>query len=199
MKKQAPAKYDVHPLISERWSPRAYSNKEIPADALRRLFEAARWAPSSSNDQEWRFIIGFRGDETYQKLFDTLVEFNQLWAGEAPVLVLVCGETISNKTGKPSPIFSYDVGQAVAMLSIQATHEGLFVHQMGGYDKTKAREMFDLPENIEPLVVMSIGYAGDATRLHPNLQPMEKAERSRNNFDTFVFEKKYGEPSGLFE
>ena len=199
MKKQAPVKYDIHPLIAGRWSPRAYSNKEIPVDVLQRLFEAARWAPSSSNDQEWRFIIGFKGDETYQKLFDTLVEFNQLWAGEAPVLVLVCGETISNKTGKPSPIFSYDVGAAVAMLSIQATHEGLFVHQMGGYSKTKTREFFSLPADIEPLTVISIGYAGQASELHPNLQPMEKAERVRNNFDTFVFSKKYGEPSGLFE
>ena len=199
MKKQAPVIYPIHPLIADRWSPRAYSDTAIPADTVKRLFEAARWAPSSSNDQEWRFIIGFKGDETYQKIYDTLVEFNQLWAGEAPVLVLVCGETISRKTGKYSAVYAYDVGQAVAMLSVQATHEGLFVHQMGGYDKTRAREFFDIPDHVEPIVALSIGYPGDADRLHPNLQPMEKSERVRNNFDTFVFTKKFGQPSGLFD
>lgn len=198
MKKTAPAKYAIHSLLAERWSPRAYSSKEIPVEKIQRLFEAARWAPSSSNDQEWRFIIGFKGDDTHQKIFDTLVEFNQLWAGEAHMLVLVCGQSISKKTGKPSQVFSYDVGQAVAMLSIQATHEGLFVHQMGGYDKSKAKELFELPESVEPLVVMSIGFSGEAKELHPNLQPMEKAERVRNNFDTFVFTNKFGEPASLF-
>jgi nitroreductase len=199
MKKTAPVKYNIHPLLAERWSPRAYSSKEIPVEAIQRLFEAARWAPSSSNDQEWRFIIGFKGDETHKKIFDTLVEFNQLWAGDAHMLVLVCGETISKKTGKNSPIFSYDVGQAVAMLSVQATHEGLYVHQMGGFDKSRAKEMFELPGHVEPLTVISIGYPGNAENLHPNLQPMEKAERVRNNFNTFVFANKFGEPSGLFD
>jgi nitroreductase len=198
MKKTAPAKYDIHPLLAERWSPRAYSSKEIPAKAIQRLFEAARWAPSSSNDQEWRFIIGFKGDEAHKKLFDTLVEFNRLWAGEAYMLMLVCGETISKKTGKYSPIYAYDVGQAVAMLSIQATHEGLYAHQMGGFDKSRAKEIFELPEHVEPLTVISIGYSGNAEDLHPNLKPMEKAERVRNNFNTFVFTNKFGEPSTLF-
>lgn len=198
MKKPAPVKYQIHPLLADRWSPRAYSSREIPVDTIQRLFEAARWAPSSSNDQEWRFIIGIKEDETHKKIFDTLVEFNQLWAGEAYLLVLVCGQIISDKTGKPSAIFSYDVGQAVAMLSIQATHEGLFVHQMSGFDKQKARGLLKLPAEIEPLTVISIGYPGDASKLHPNLQPGEKSERVRNNFDAFVFVKKYGEPSGLF-
>ena len=198
MKKQAPFKYEIHPLISDRWSLRAYSQEKVSKEVVQRLFEAARWAPSSSNDQEWRFIIGFRGDQTYNTLFETLIDFNQLWAGEAYMLVLVCGQTISKKTGKPSPVFSYDVGQSVAMLSIQATHESLFVHQMGGFDKSKARELFELPDSVEPIVVMSIGYPGDASKLHSNLKPLEKAERVRNNFDTFVFEKKYGEPSSLF-
>lgn len=199
MKKQTPVKYNIHPLIAERWSPRAFSSKEIPVEAIRRMFEAARWAPSSSNDQEWRFILGFKGDETHKNLFNTLIEFNQLWAGDAHMLVLICGQSISKKTGKYSTIFSYDVGQAVAMLSIQATHEGLMVHQMSGYDKNKAKEVFELPEGIEPLAVMSIGYLGKTSKLHPNLQPMEKADRVRDNFDAFVFRKKYGEPSRLFD
>lgn len=198
MNKPAPVQFEIHPLISARWSPRAYSSKPIPTEVIQRLFEAARWAPSSSNDQEWRYIIGFRGDETHRKMFETMVEFNQLWAGEAPLLVLVCGNTISAKTGKQSSIYAYDVGQSVALLSLQAVHEGLFVHQMGGYDKNKAREFFELPAEIEPLTLIAIGYYGDPVNLHPNLQRSEKADRVRNNFDTFVFTKKYGEPSGLF-
>ena len=198
MKKAAPVKHNIHPLLSARWSPRAYSSKEISVEAIRRIFESARWAPSSSNDQEWRYIIGFRGDDTYRKIFDTLVEFNQLWAGEAPVLILASSETISPKTGKPGTISFYDVGQSVAMLTIQAEHEGLFVHQMGGFDKKKIREYFELPDSVEPLTILSIGYYGDPSKLHPNLHPLEKSERIRNNFDTFVFTNKYGEPSGLF-
>jgi len=199
MHKPAPVQFEIHPLISARWSPRAYSSKSIPADVIRRLFEAARWAPSSSNDQEWRYIIGFRGDETYQKMFETMVEFNQLWAGEAPLLVLACGQTISAKTGKPSSIYAYDVGQSVATLGLQAVHEGLFVHQMGGFDKNKARKFFELPPEVEPLSLMAIGYYGDPANLHPGLQQSEKSERARNNFNTFVFTNKYLEPSGLFK
>lgn len=198
MRKQASVQFEIHPLIAERWSPRAYSSEKIPVEAVQRLFEAARWAPSSSNDQEWRYIIGFKGDETHQKLFDTMVEFNQLWAGKAHMLVLVCGMTISKKTGKFSPAYAYDVGQSVAMLTIQAMHEGLFVHQIGGFDKEQTRKFFELPVEVEPLTIISIGYLGDPEKLHPNLQPLELSERSRNNFDTFVFNNKYGEPTGLF-
>jgi nitroreductase len=198
MKKPAPVKYQIHPLLAARWSPRAFSSRKIPVGKIQRLFEAARWAPSSSNDQEWRFIIGFKDDETHKKIFDTLVEFNQLWAGEAYMLVLICGQTISKKTGKPSPVFSYDVGQAVALLSVQATNEDLFVHQMGGFSRDKARELLELPTEVEPIAVMAIGYPGNASKLHPNLRAGEKSERVRNNFNTFVFTKKYGEPTSLF-
>ena len=199
MRKTAPVKYDIHSLLMERWSPRAFSSKEIPVDKLQRIFEASRWAPSSSNDQEWRYIIGFKGDETFQKIFDTLVEFNQLWAGEAPVLVLASAETISPKTGKAGTIALYDVGQSVAILTVQAEAEGLFVHQMAGFDKDKIREYFELPDSVEPLTVFTIGTYGDPSKLHPNLQRLEKSDRVRNNFDTFVFRNKYGEPTDLFD
>lgn len=199
MKKQAPVQFDIHPLIADRWSPRAYSSEKIPVDVVQRLFEAARWAPSSSNDQEWRYIVGFKDDQTHQKLFETMIEFNQLWAGKAHMLVLVCGMTISKKTGRFSPAYAYDVGQSVAMLSLQAVHEGLFVHQIGGFDKEQARNFFELPAEVEPLAILSVGYFGDTEELHPNLQPLEVSERVRNNFDTFVFSNKYGEPCGLFK
>ncbi|HSW68266.1 MAG TPA: nitroreductase family protein [Bacteroidales bacterium] len=198
MEKPASTVYGIHPPLSRRWSPRAFSSRPIEKEKLQRLFEAGRWAPSSYNQQEWRFIIGFRGDETHQKLFGTLVEFNQLWAGKAPVLILTCGQHTSLGNSIRDSIFSYDVGQAVAMLTIQATSEDLFVHQMSGFDKDKAAELFDLPDNVEPLTIMTIGYPGDISDLHPDLQPMEKSERVRENFDNFVFTGKFGQPSGLY-
>jgi nitroreductase len=105
MKKTAPAKYAIHPLLAERWSPRAYSSKEIPTDIIQRLFEAARWAPSSSNDQEWRFIIGFKGDETYQQIFDTLVEFNRFGLAKRICLCWFAANPSAKKPASQPGIF----------------------------------------------------------------------------------------------
>lgn len=198
MEKPAATVFSIHSPLSKRWSPRAFSSNPIGKDKLQRLFEAGRWAPSSYNLQEWRFIIGFRGDETFIRLFETLVEFNQLWAGKAPVLVLVCGQHTNSGGSGQNCLFAYDVGQAVALLTIQATTDDLFVHQMSGFDKKRAAKLLELPDNVEPLVIMAIGYSGDISDLHPNLQELEKSARVREKFDNFVFTGKYGQPSGLF-
>src|SRR6201996_7270685 len=86
--KHAPAVPGVEDIFLRRWSPRAFADKDVSADDLKKIFEAARWAPSSYNEQPWRFFLGHRGDPTYQKIFDSLVEFNQGWAKSAPVLIL---------------------------------------------------------------------------------------------------------------
>ncbi len=198
MEKPANNIHPVHPMIKRRWSPRAYNSRPVEEQKLKSLFEAARWAASGSNDQPWRFILGYKGDKSWNDIFDSLVEFNQLWARDAPVLVLVSADSIRQKTGGPNPSFEYDTGQAVATLSLQATDLGLFVHQMGGFNKEKVSASFSLPESIKPIVVVAIGYYGNADNLHPNLQVLEKGERMRNDFSTFVFEKKHGSPSSLF-
>lgn len=197
MEKKAKTNFPVHQILQNRWSPRAFDGKSIETEKLQRIIEAARWAPSASNEQPWYFIIGSQGDETYQKIFDTLVEFNQLWAITAPVLILAIGKKTSAKTGKTNDWFKYDVGQAAAHLTFQASFEGLFVHQMGGFDAVKATELFLIPDDFEALTTIALGYQGDYTVLHPNQQKMELAHRERKNTGEFVFSNKFGEKSTL--
>ena len=168
--KQAITKEEIHSILKNRWSPRAFSGDAVENYKLVRMFEAARWSPSASNEQPWSFMLGIKGDETYQKIFETLVEFNQLWAQTAPVLVLTCGRTMSLKyAGKPNATFMYDAGQAVANLTFQASADGLFVHQMAGFDTAEAARVFSLPAEFVAITVLAVGYIGDPEVLHPNL------------------------------
>ncbi len=192
MDKKAATDFSVHALLEQRWSPRAFDSRPVETGKLQRLFEAARWTPSTSNEQPWYFIVGQSGDETYRKIFDTLVEFNQLWAKTAPLLVLSIGYKKSLKSGDDHRWFKYDVGQAVASLTFQATHEGLYVHQMAGFDSKKAEEMFEIPEDYEALTVFTIGYMGDYKILHPNLQELELNKRERKPWVDFIFSNKFG-------
>ncbi|MFA8449095.1 MAG: nitroreductase family protein [Bacteroidales bacterium] len=190
--RKAPVHHDIHDLLVERWSPRAFSGKEIEKDKLHKIFEAARWAPSAYNEQPWRFIIGFKGDETYKKIVDTLVEFNQIWTATAPILVLnICRKTFSLNEN-PNPTASYDLGQAVAHLSIEATAQGLHVHQMSGFEPDVANKLFKIPENYKSTAVMAIGYIGDPSQLPENIAQMEHNKRERNTSKSFVFSKEFG-------
>ncbi len=187
---------NLHPHLKNRWSPRAFEDKPIEAQKLRNILEAARWAPSASNIQPWVYIIGMKEDETYAGIFSTLVEFNQLWAGFAPVLILNCGKT-TNPKGDPNPTWQYDTGQSVAHLSIQAMEEGLYVHQMSGFDALKAAEIFRLPEDVRAISVSAIGYPGEPSMLPLRMQKAETAERERKEMDTFVFSEAFGTKSDI--
>lgn len=190
--KQPALDYPVHPLIAARWSPRAYSSKPIEKEKLQRIFEAARWAASSSNIQPWYFLVGYKGDEVYQKIGDTLVEFNQLWALNAPVLVLAIAKT-TNSRGDQNKSYAYDLGQSVAMLSLQAISEGVYTHQMGGFDAAAAALSLEIPEEYKVLVVFTLGYnTGDAGILHPNLQKAEMSPRMRRAASESVFTGSFG-------
>jgi nitroreductase len=189
---------EIHPLLLKRWSPRAFDDRMVEDQKIRNILEAARWSPSASNIQPWVFLAGFRGDKTYSKIMDSLVEFNQLWAGNAPVLILNCGK-ITNAKGIPNGTWQYDVGQAVAHLSIQVMDEGMYIHQMSGFDALKAAELFALPEEIRAISVSAIGYLGDPGMLHPRMQKSERAKRERKEMDTFVFSDKYGQVSEIIK
>ncbi|NOU46126.1 MAG: nitroreductase family protein [Bacteroidales bacterium] len=196
--KQAVTNEEIHPVLKNRWSPRAFSDIAVENSKIVRMFEAAQWSPSASNEQPWSFIIGLKGDETYNKIYDTLVEFNQLWAITAPILILNCGRTMSLKNaGKPNTHFMYDAGQAAAHLTFQASSDGLFVHQMAGFDAEKAAEAFMLPTDFVALTVIAVGYIGDPEELHPNLKKMEYNKRERRDLLQTVFSGNFGEPSGL--
>jgi len=192
--KSADTKFGLHPILTERWSPRAFSNRLVEPEKLYRLLEAARWSPSASNEQPWRFIVGLKGDETYQKMFETFVEFNQLWTKTAPVLILCMANTRSSKNpDNPNPTYAYDLGQSVAHLSFQAHADGLFVHQMSGFDQKQAEKLFEVPENYKVISAVAVGYIGDPAVLHPNLQKMELAPRQRRPLKESVFGKRFGE------
>ncbi|MGH7236266.1 MAG: nitroreductase family protein, partial [Nitrospiraceae bacterium] len=138
MDKPAQAQYPIHDLLQKRWSPRAFSGRAVEADKLRILFEAARWAPSSFNEQPWSFIVATKDDQAnFDRLLRCLLEGNRAWARHAPVLRLSVAKLRFEEDGEPNRHAFHDVGLAVENLVIQATALGLVVHQMAGFDVQK--------------------------------------------------------------
>ncbi|NOX88899.1 MAG: nitroreductase family protein [Calditrichaeota bacterium] len=194
MDKSANTQPAVHELIRKRWSPRAFDNREVEPEKLERLFEAARWSASCFNEQPWRFIVGVRGrDETYSKIFGTLAEGNKIWCRHAPVLVLLAGKKLFSRNGKPNDWYLYDLGQAAAYISVQATAEGLYVHQMAGFDARKAQTLFRVPDDYRVFTAMAIGYLGNPEILPEDLKKSESAPRERIELKNLVFAEKWGE------
>ena len=196
--KFAKTTYPINDLSRIRWSPRAFDTKPVEQDKIRSILEAARWSPSAGNEQPWRFMIGFRPDETWAKIFDTLDEGNKVWAGSVPVLIVSIGKKVRGRKNSPYPHFQYDTGQSVAHLSLEATHQGLFVHQMAGFDADMAARVFDIPPDHQPLTVIAVGYIADPSSLPEDLKERELAVRTRKDFDEFVFSVTFGQKSTLF-
>jgi len=179
---------EINHLISIRYSSVVFSSKPIHKEKLISLFEAVRWAPSSYNEQPWRFIVGIKNkDENYKNLLGCLVDANQYWAKYAPVLVLSLARINSDVTGKQNRFAQYDTGMAVGNLLVQATSLGLFVHQMGGYNVSKARELFQIEDEYEPMAVLAIGYKGDAELFPEDLKEREAKKRFRKPLDEILF------------
>jgi len=198
MDKPAETQHPIHELLQRRWSPRAFSPQPVEDDKLKSLFEAARWAASSFNEQPWSFIVTTRSEpEEFARLLKCLVEGNRLWAQRAPVLVLAVAKLHFDLDGRPNRHAFHDVGQAVANLVIQATALGLSVHQMAGFDVALAREELSIPDGHEPVAVIAIGYRGDLNNLPDQLRERELAGRRRKEFDTFVFSGSWGRSSQL--
>ena len=193
MEKPAPVEFPVHDLIKNRWSPRAFGDKPVPKEVLQSLFEAARWAPSSNNEQPWAFIVATKDDQkNFEKSLGALVEFNAGWARKAPVLVIAVAELAFAKNNAPNRNAQYDVGAASLQLSIEATARGLFVHQMAGFDPETAKEAYNIPQGWEPIAAMAIGYPGDASSLPEPYLTREKAPRSRKPIREFVMSGEWG-------
>lgn len=178
--KQAQVNEDILPVLRSRWSPRSFSNREVSSADLRRIFEAARWAPSSFNEQPWRFIVGLRASETYKKILSSLAEFNQLWASTAPVLILGAAKKHFSHNNTPNGFNVFDLGAASGFITIEAAAIGLHTHQMAGYNKETARKALEIPEEFDLGSVMALGYQGEPSAL-PNEQMLsqETAPRTR--------------------
>ncbi len=185
--KHAPAVEGIPELILQRWSPRAFADREIPAADLKKLFVAASWAASSSNEQPWRFLLGRKGDGTYKKIFDSLMEFNQMWAKSAPVLVLAVGKMVFSNNDSPNAYGLHDTGAATANLALQATALGLHTHSMAGFNKDKARGSFGIPPEYDMGAVTAVGYLGDPSSLPDGYRERELAPRTRKPVTEFVF------------
>lgn len=182
--------------IFSRRSPRSFSSGPVSKADLKRVFEAARWAASSYNEQPWRFIVGLKGDATYQKIFDSLVEFNQGWAKSAPVLILSAGSNKFAHNGMPNGYALHDTGAATAYLSLAAWELGLRTHSMGGFDQAKARAAFAIPEDYLIGAVTALGYPGDGSELPEPLKQMENGPRLRKELDEIVLSE-WGKPASF--
>ena len=196
--KEADNSYPINPLSKRRWSPRAFADRPVEREKLQSMFEAARWTPSSGNQQPWRFIVGIKPDETWNKIFSCLDDGNQLWAYLPPVLMISCGRKLMNSGEGLNGKYQYDTGQAVAHLTFEATSLGLFVHQMGGFYPEKAVEVFRIPEEYEPLTAIAVGYMGEPELLNGYNYKREFDPRKRRESKDSVFSGFFGNPSGLF-
>lgn len=178
MNRDANPDYPIHPLLVARHSPYAFDPaRPVDAATVHALFEAARWTMSSYNAQPWRYIVGIKGDgtDTWEKVHACLVEGNQPWAKNAPVLALGLAKTTFDHNGKPNKAAEHDLGAASAFLTVEAVSRGLCVHQMIGIEPEKVVATFALGADIKPLTGLAIGYLGE-----PGLIPEAYAARDRN-------------------
>lgn len=193
MNKSAPTDVTFHELIRNRWSPRAFSDRPVAAEDLRSLFESARWAPSSNNEQPWAYLVATQEDGgNFAKMLGVLVEFNAGWAKHAPVLALSVAHLKAQRDGKPNRVALHDVGSASAQLTFEANARGLQVHQMAGFDAEKARQAFAIPPDWEPVAAMAIGYPGNPESLPEKLRERELAPRTRKPLAEFVMTGGWG-------
>lgn len=188
----------VHELISKRRSTRAFSDRTIQDQTLLQLFEAARWAPSSYNEQPWRFILARRSDTaSFQAMLECLTESNLSWAQHGNVLIMPIAKLFTSHNHYHNRHAFHDVGLAVANLSVEATAHDIYLHQLGGFYVEKARETFAIPEEYEPVSIIVLGYAGDLSLLPENLRQREEKPRQRMPLDQLVYAGKFGQATDL--
>jgi nitroreductase len=194
MENPAPTNVPIHDLIRRRWSPRAFVDRGVETQDLVALLEAARWAPSSGNEQPWRFLIARREEpENFARLLACLVPGNQRWAASAPVLLLTTTRRAFLRHDKPNRHAMHDAGLALANLLIEATARGLAAHPMAGFDAAAARTAFSIPEDFEPVAAVAIGYSGGPEQLPDDLRQREIAPRTRRPLAESVFGTTWGE------
>ncbi len=169
------AEHPVDPIFVERWSPRSFNDETLPESALLTMLEAARWAPSASNHQPWRFAYGLRGDAGFDAILGSLVEFNAAWAVKAAALVAIASKTtVAGPEGDvPNAFHSFDAGAAWANLALQAHLSGHVAHAMGGFDRARAAAALNLPADYQLQAIVAIGRRADAAALPEKLRARE--------------------------
>lgn len=180
--------YDIHPVIKKRWSPRAFSDRQIEKEQLLELFEAAGWAASAFNEQPWRYVYAFRGTPGFDRLWNCLSSGNRPWTKDAAVLIAVLQRNTLTKTGKVNHWATHDVGMANAQLLLQAAHRDIYGHLMAGFDKKAVTELLELDDDVQPVCMAALGYLGDPDQLDEPYRTRELTPRSRLPVDAFTEE-----------
>ncbi len=200
MRKITPVDQPIHELIKERWSPRAFSSRPVEQAKLLSILEAARWAPSSRNEQPWSFIVAIRDNPAeFERLLNCLKEGNRRWAKCASVLMLSVARLNFERDDQPNRHAFHDAGLALANLMTQATALGLYTHPMGGFYQDKVRETYQIPETHAPVVAIAIGYPGNLEQLPEDLQKREQSPRVRKPLNEFVFGERWGQTATVIE
>jgi nitroreductase len=192
VEKPAPTAHPIESLLQRRWSPRAFASTPIERRVLARLFEAARWAPSSYNEQPWRYVIVTAENPERLTEAQSVLSPGNAWAKGAPVLVCTIAQLKFARNAKPNRHAFHDVGAASATLLLQATALGLFGHEMAGFDVEKARVVFEVPEGYEPVAMMVLGYPADPESLTQEQRTNEARPRVRRPIEEFVFDGRFG-------
>jgi len=180
----------IHKLITDRWSPVAFDDRALNQEKIHLLFEAAKWAPSSRNAQPWRFIYATKEMPEYSIFLDLMSDYNQIWASTSPLLVMPLAQVISTYKNRPDRLAYFEAGMAVGNLLIQATAMGLFVHQIGGYDLERARDVLGIPARFDPMTILAIGYKGDISKLPETYAEWENRERTRKEISELLVQGK---------
>ena len=198
IEKLADASPGVHQLVRARWSPRAFSSRDVSNEDLKTIFEAARWAASSYNEQPWRFLVARKSDgPAYEKILHLLAPFNQAWAKSAPVLFIMAAKRTFSHSGAPNLYGVHDVGQALAHVFLQATALGLHAHGMAGFDHDRARTELGIPDDYDFGAAVALGYLGSPDQLSEQQRQAELAKRQRKPLDEIVFGAEFGKPLKL--
>jgi nitroreductase len=194
--KDARTDHEIHELLTRRWSPYAFDERPVAPSDLAALFEAARWTASSYNEQPWRYLVAQRDDEpAFARLLSCLVEANQAWARRAPVLALGLVSTRFARNDKPNAAARHDLGAASAQLTLEATRRGLSVHQMIGIDPPRAKELYGLPDGVEAVTGLAIGYVAPTEALPEALRERDRTPRTRRPQAEWVFEGEWERPA----
>lgn len=190
--------HPIHELLVTRWSPYSYADRSVPEEDLRALFEAARWAASSYNEQPWRYIVARREDAAlFQRVLGCLVEGNRAWAQYASALAIGIYRSTFELNGKPNKAACHDLGLAAGNICLEAAARGIHVHQMIGIEPDKVRSEFNVPGEYEPYTALAFGYHGPREGLDPALAARDDAPRTRKPLAEFVFGEAWGVASPI--
>ena len=180
--------HDVETLFLKRWSPRAMTGEPVGGEELNQLFEAARWAPSTYNEQEWRFLYGTRDGQHWSTFFGLLAEANQAWCDKAGALIVVLSHRYFSRNGKPNPVHTFDAGLATENLLLQGAALKLVCHAMAGFDRGKARRELQVPDEYDVEVMIAVGRPGIPSELPENLRELDRTPSGRNPIHSFAAE-----------